>query len=131
MALETNKQYDEIVGTIMQNVIAEMNRSDGRIVLWDFQHNQDMDRLYYNIACIVADLYDKQIYLQMPLLQYLKFKYVHRKRKNIHWISRKCKWLKDENKTSIFIIMDFVRAHYGINMTLFKDINEEYYGWEE
>ena len=131
MALETNKQYDEIVGTIMQNVIAEMNRSDGRIVLWDFQHNQDMDRLYYNIACIVADLYDKQIYLQMPLLQYLRFKYVHRKRKNIHWISRKCKWLKDENKTSIFIIMDFVRAHYGINRTLFKDINEEYYGWEE
>ena len=130
MALETNKQYDTIVATIIQNVIAEMNRTNGRIVLWDFQQNQDTDRLYYNVACIVADLSNKDIYIQMPLLQYLKFKLTRRKRKNIHWIGRNCKWLTDDNKTSVYIIMDFVREHYGIDMKVFKDINDEYYGWE-
>ena len=131
MELETNKQYDEIVGTIIQNVLSQSNFSKGTIVLWDFQLSVSIDRLYYNVACIVADMFDKQIYLQMPFFEYIKFKYKRRKRKNLHWISRKADWISIEAKTSVYIIMDYVREFYDINVQVFEDINNEYYGWIE
>ena len=43
MELETNKQYDEIVGTIIQNVLSQSNFSKGTIVLWDFQPSVSID----------------------------------------------------------------------------------------
>ena len=50
-----NKQYDEIVATIMANVLSE-RKIAGKIVLWDFQSNESLDRLYFNVASIVSDM---------------------------------------------------------------------------
>ena len=127
MALETNKQYDQIVGTIMQNIIAETNRANGKVVLWDFQPKSATDRLYYYVACIVADLYDKQIYLEMGLFDYLKFKKANKRRKNIHWVWRKFTLLPEEAKTSVYIIMSYISEYYSISMDIFDKINKEYY----
>jgi len=127
MELKTNKEYDAIVGTIMQNVLAESHRADGKIVLWDFQHDQPMDKLYYHAACLISDIYNKQIYLEMKLFDYLKFKKANKKRKNLHWVWRKHNSLPDDCKTSVYIIMDFIRDYYNIPIETFEEINKEYY----
>ena len=132
MALETNKQYDMVVGTIMQNVFAE-HKLAGKIILWDFQEKQDLDRLYFNVAAMVSDLIKEPIYIQMPLFKYLKMKWKRRKtRKNLRYLTRwAAKDVPFESRTSVFIIMDFIREFYQVDLDYFKKINDEYYGWVE
>lgn len=127
MELKTNKEYDAIVGTIMQNVLAESQRANGKIVLWDFHKDNPTDRLYYYAACLISDIYDKQIYIEMKLFDYLKFKRINKKRKNLHWVWRKHTSLPKECKTSVYIIMDYVRSYYNIPIETFDKINKEYY----
>ena len=127
----TNKEYDEIVSKIVQNVLNQSTYTNNTIILWDFQQSASMDRLYYNVACIVADLTDKQLYIQMPFFEYLRFKFKRRQRKNLHWVSRYAKWVNPEGKTSVYIIMDYIREYYGIEMDAFEEINNAYYGWIE
>ena len=127
----TNKDYDEIVSKIVQNIINQSSYADNKIILWDFQQTSPPDRLYYNVACMVADLFDYPIYLQMPFFEYLKFKFKRRTRKNLHWVRRNADWLRLENKTSVYIIMDYVREYFDIDMNIFTEINNAYYGWIE
>lgn len=119
--------YDQIVSTIMQNVLAESNRADGKIVLWDFHPVNAIDRLYYHVACVVSDIYGKDIYLEMKLFDYLKFRFKNKKRKNLNWVCRSYTSLPEESKTSVFIIMDFIRNYYNIPLSTFEDILKEYY----
>lgn len=127
---ETEIKYNQIVGTIMQNVFAERNVAN-KIVLWDFQESQPMDRLYFNVASIVADMGKECIYIQMPLFAYLKMKWHRRKtRKNLRWCGPlMARRLPDEAKTSVYILMDFVREHYNESYGIFEEINNEFYGW--
>ena len=125
--METNKQYDEIIAKLMQNILAEANRADGKIVLWDFQPTNTLDRLYYHVACIVADLFEKDIYLEMSFWEYLRFKHKNKNRKNLHWVWRKHTKLPDECKTSIYIIVECVREYFKVPITIFDDILKEYY----
>lgn len=127
---ETEKKYDEIIGTIIQNVISE-RRIAGKIVLWDFQESQAMDRLYFNVASIVSDMNGEKLYIQAPLLTYLEMKWKRRKsRKNLRWCGPlMARQLPDEAKTSIYIIMDCVREYHDIAFEVFEEINNEFYGW--
>ena len=129
---ETEIKYNQIVGTIMQNVFAERNVAN-KIVLWDFQESQPMDRLYFNVASIVADMGKERMYLQMPFFAYLKMKWRRRKtRKNLRWCGPLMKKrLPDEAKTSIYLLTDFVREYYDITPEVFEAINDEFYGWVE
>lgn len=124
--------YDEVVGTIMSNIIVERQRC-GKIILWDFQVDNDWDRLYFNIATIVADMNHDVMYLQMPLWEYMKLRWKRRKqRKNLRYLSRfRAEDVPYENRTSIYILMDFVREFYNLPNNFFKEINDEYYGWTE
>jgi hypothetical protein len=122
--------YDEVVATIMSNIIVERFRC-GKIVLWDFQEDNDWDRLYFNVAAIVADMNHEAIYLQMPYHKYLKMKWRRRKqRKNLRYLySWRAYNVPPENKTSVYIIMDFVREYHKLPESYFKEINDKYYGW--
>ena len=125
-------RYDEIVNTILKNILVERERC-GKILLWDFNPIDHGDRLYFNIAAIVADINKEPIYLNMPLFDYLKLKWKRRKsRKNLRYFgpSHAAK-LDNEHKTSIYIIMDFIREQMNFDYSLYKDINDEYYGWVE
>jgi len=128
----TNKTptYDEVVGTIMSNVIVERQRCK-KIILWDFQENNDWDRLYFNVAAIVADMNHEVMYLQMPLWKYVKMKWHRRKqRKNLRYLSRsRAEDIPYESRTSVYIIMDFIRNFYRLDKDYFGKINNEYYGW--
>lgn len=131
LQMETNnKQYDEIVATIMANVLSE-RKIAGKIVLWDFQSNESLDRLYFNVASIVSDIEKENIYLQMPFVDYLKLKWqFHKIRKNLRWCSPMMeRELPDESKTSIYIIMSFIAEYYNIDMKIFEAIQNEFYSW--
>lgn len=127
---EMYSEYDVLVNSIYLNICAERQHT-GKIVLWDFQESQDADRLYFNVATIVADLNDENIYLNMPLIDYIKLKWKRRKsRKNLRWVTPfMAKNLPNEAKTSVYIILDFVATSYNKDMKIFKKINDAYYGW--
>ena len=129
---ETEIKYNQIVGTILQNVLAERNITD-KIILWDFQESQSMDRLYFNVASIVADMGKERMYLQMPFFTYLKMKWKRRKtRKNLRWCGPlMAHKLPDEAKTSVYILMDYVREYHDVSYDTFEKINNEFYGWVE
>lgn len=128
---KTIKEYDEIIATIMHNIIIEQH-INGRIILWDFNESQDMDRLYANVAAIVADMNHEPIYVDMPFFDYLKLKKKMPKRKNLYYMN----WFlkrryPTEERTSIYLIMECVREYHKIPIEKFKEINDEFYGWIE
>lgn len=122
--------YDEVVGTIMSNVIVERQRC-GKIILWGFQEDNNWDRLYFNVAAIVADMNREPIYLQMPFWKYVKMKWKRRKqRKNLRYLNRsRAEDIPDESRTSIYIIMSFIAEFYKLPQSYFDEINKAYYGW--
>ena len=129
---EKFKEYDSIVNAIMTNVLVERNRC-GKFLLWDFNPIHPSDRLYFNVAAIAADLNREFIWLDMPFIDYIKFKWKRRKtRKNLRYFGpiRK-KLLDNEYKTSIYIIMDFIAEQLNVTHEMFKEINDAYYGWYE
>lgn len=123
-------QYDNVVSTIMTNILIERERC-GKYILYDFQPSNDADKLYFNVATIATDLYREKIYLGMPLLDFIFFwKKRRKKRHNLRWLNPiQKKKLSDEDKTSVSIIMDFICVQLKLNYRLFKEINDEYYGW--
>ena len=123
-------QYDNVVNTIMTNILVERERC-GKYILYDFRPSDDADKLYFNVATIAADLNKEKIYLGMPLLDFIFFwKKRRKKRHNLRWLNPiQKKKLSDEDKTSISIIMDFICVQLKLNYRLFKEINDEYYGW--
>ena len=123
-------QYDNVVSTIMTNILIERERC-GKYILYDFQPSNDADKLYFNVAAIAADLNKEKIYLGMPLLDFIFFwKKRRKKRHNLRWLNPiQKKKISDEDKTSVSIIMDFICVQLKLNYRLFKEINDEYYGW--
>lgn len=123
-------QYDSVVSTIMTNILVERERC-GKYILYDFRPSDDADKLYFNVATIAADLNREKIYLGMPLLDFIFFwKKRRKKRHNLRWLNPiQKKKLSDEDKTSVAIIMDFICVQLKLNYRLFKEINDEYYGW--
>ena len=123
-------KYDEVVTVVMKNVLVERKRC-GKYILYDFQPSNDADKLYFNVATIAADLNKEKIYLGMPLLDFIFFwKKRRKKRRNLRWLNPiQKKKLSDEDKTSVSIIMDFICVQLKLNYRLFKEINDEYYGW--
>ena len=129
---EKYTHYDSVVNIIMTNIMVERQRC-GKYLLWDFNPVCDSDRLYFNIAAIIADLNREFIWLDMPLIDYIKMKWKRRKtRKNLRYFGPIRKYfLKDEYKTSIYMITDFICEQLNISHSLLKEINDEYYGWYE
>lgn len=127
---EKEISYNQIVGSIINNVLAERNRC-GKIVLWDFRPENDMDKLYFNVAAIVANMGQEPIYLDMNLWQYIKMKWKRKKAgRNLRYLNCfKKEEIPPENKTSIYILMDFIREFHNIPIETFTEINNEFYGW--
>ena len=126
------KQYDEVVAAIMRNILVERERC-GRFLLYDFQPLMDADKLYFNVAAIATDLRKEKLYLNMPLKDYIDFRKKRgKKRLNLRWFGPIHKYFLDaEHKTSIYIIMEFVKESLQLPSGMFKEINDEYYGWVE
>lgn len=124
-------QYDKVVNTIMMNILVERERC-GMFLLYDFNPKDNADILYYNVTTAAADMRKENIYLNMPLLDYIKFrKNRSKKRANLRWLNPILKRkLTDEQKTSIYLIMDFIKEQLNIDYSLYTEINNEYYRWD-
>ena len=129
---EYYKKYDEVVNVIMTNVLIERERN-GKYILHKFDPTNDGHKLYFNITAVAADLNREKIYLDIYLLNYLKFcKKRCKKRSNLRWFSWfQKKKFSDENKISVDTLMNFICTELHLNYRLFKEINDEYYGWVE
>lgn len=122
------EKYDEIIQVIMTNIEVERGRN-GKYLLYDFQPELTMDKLYYNATAIMADLNHEPIYIDLPFFDYMKFRRERRKRKNLKWFGPlKKRKLSDDCKTSAYIIMDFIREVMELDESIFEEINSEYYG---
>lgn len=122
------EKYDQIIQVIMTNIEVERGRN-GKYLLYDFQPELTMDKLYYNATAIMADLNHEPIYIDLPLFDYIKFRRGRRKRKNLKWFGPlKKRKLSDDCKTSAYIIMDFIREVMELDESIFEEINSEYYG---
>lgn len=125
--------YDQVVTSVFQNVIVERSRNNEKIILWNFSPKDTYNRLYFNVACAFSDIDKEPIYLNMPLFEYLKFKWRRRHgRKNLRYAFP---WLvKDiptEKRSSVYMIMDYVVGTFGITRETVQKINNLYYGWVE
>ena len=128
-------QYDNVVNTVMTNILVERERC-GKYILYDFHPSDDADKLLnmqkeWAKKRFAADLNKEKIYLGMPLLDFIFFwKKRRKKRHNLRWLNPiQKKKISDEDKTSVSIIMDFICVQLKLNYRLFKEINDEYYGW--
>ena len=122
-------KYDEIVQVIMRNILVERERV-GKFLLYDFQPQMDADRLYFNVANVAATMRKEKLYLNMPLKDYIKFRKKRGKKwSNLRWyFPLELRKLDAEYKTSIYIIMEFIKETLELPYNIFKEINDEYYG---
>lgn len=126
---ERYKEYDQVVYTVMMNVLAEHERCKNFIV-YDFNLNNEAHRLYLNATLIAADLAKEKVYLKTHIIDYLRLKKEFNfKRKNLHLIN-----FFNENKitnnlqTSVDILMNYIQAELKLDKEIFGEINREYYG---
>lgn len=125
---ETYKEYDNIVRTVFTNVLIERGRC-GRIILYNFDPAAEDERLYFNVAAIVADMEKENLYLNMSFFKYLKFKRKFKKRKNLKWLSPFYKSVNSDDKTEVKAIMNFITEQLKLDPKIFREINNEYYRW--
>lgn len=119
--------YDKVVSTILTNVLIERERC-GKFLLYNFKPKSDMNKLYFNVTAIAADLKKENIYLHMSLWNYIWFRIKYWRRKNLKWFSPKLEEeLDDEYKISVVTLMVFIADQLDISIDLFKEINNAYY----
>lgn len=123
-------EYDRIVRTIATNVIVERSRCN-KYIIHNFISQYDSHKLLFNVTTAMADLNNEKIYLDMSLLDYLKFKKKRGKnRLNLRWFGPFHKRKMDTNlMVDASVLMNFIANSSNIDTTLYKEINDEYYGW--
>lgn len=121
--------YDEIIGTLLMNVLAEEKRC-GKVVLKNFHVENPAHRLYFEAAVIANAISRAPIYMDMSLWEYLRFKYQKRHKKMRKTIRRYTTPVAAEMKveaTKIGTILDHVASYYNIDNEVYGDILKEYY----
>lgn len=114
--------YDNIVNSCMINTFS-MSK-DGIIILKGFNPDIKLHGFMFEVAKITSTLFPPRlIVLDMPLVDYLKFKYKNRKIK-LGWGRRKkyrnCEF-EFEN------MLEFVRTSYDVANDIFEEIYNEYW----
>ena len=128
------KENNQLVAIIADNILVERQRMNGKIILWDFQQEQETDRLYYHVATLMSDVVGEDVYLEMPLFDFLIFKWKRRKgRKNLKRVNSKIKKeIEINDRTSIYEIMMFIQKEFNLASNKFEEINDCFYGeWIE
>lgn len=134
MCNETTKkqlynEYDSIIQTIAINIMIERERS-GNYIISNFNSHYDSHKLFFNVTAVLADLNHEKIYLDMSLLNYLKFRIKRgKKRSNLRWFGPFKKSKLKENVVDTSKLMNFITVELNLDRDLFKKINDEYYGW--
>lgn len=123
------KEYDQVVYTVMMNVLVEHERCK-KFIVYDFDLDSDADVLYFNVTLAAADLMKEKVYLKMSFINYLKLrKKFGLKRANIRWMNPISENKIDNNlKTKVGVLMDYVKDQLELDEKIFGEINRTYYG---
>ena len=123
-------EYNNFVTMVSNNILVERVRMNNTIILWDFQPDQEMDRLYYNVATLLSDVFDEPVYLDMKLFSFLIFKWKRRKgRKNLKRVHRLIRnEIEINDRTSIYEIMTFIQQTAKADESIYENINDCFYG---
>ena len=122
MDKETLDLYDKIITSCMVNTYS-FSKS-GKIILKDFNQNLKCYMFEFEVAKIVSSIYqDREIYIDMPFIQYIFFKIKNRNVK-LKYI-KKCEEV--DNAFNIEDMLDFVADSYGVEFSIFDEIYETYW----
>lgn len=112
--------YDKIIHSTLLNINAESK--DGKIFLRDFNKNNINHLYFFEIAKISQTFWNFQIILDIPLLEYLRFKFSHRKLS-----IRKMKKKDYEKGFNIEEILNFIQESFKAPACIFSNIYHTYY----
>ena len=115
--------YDKIISSCMVNFYS-FSKDNDKIILKDFLSTSKPYLFAFEVAKIVSSIYpNKQIYIDMPFIQYIFFKI---KNRNV-----KLKYIKKseevDNAFNIEDMLDFVADSYGVEFSIFDEIYETYW----
>ena len=115
--------YDKIISSCMVNFYS-FSKDNDKIILKDFLSTSKPYLFAFEVAKIVSSIYpNKQIYIDMPFIQYIFFKIKNRKVK-LKYI-KKCEEV--DNALNIEDMLDFVADSYGVEFSIFDEIYETYW----
>lgn len=128
---ERYKLYDEIVSLILLNIVSEYSLCKNQIIIWNFNPENPLHQLYFNVAAIFSDLNKTFLYIQTDFFTYLKLKWKRRKvRKNLRYLTKsKAESIPKENQTQIETILNYIKETKNLDSSIFEEINKAYYGW--
>jgi len=140
MDKEKQKLYDQVISTLITNVMSEKKRNR-RIILRSFDCTDPSHMLYYEASAIISDIGNTPIYLNMKLWDYIKFVYHNIKRwKRLKWVSNEkvLEWELDRGNdfiiASVDTITSFVKQFYlkerQLSFSEFDTIYGQIYGGE-
>ena len=118
---ELYKLYDKVVSATYINID---NLSDNKIILENYYDKNNNHRFFLEVACMVAYLTGKEIYLQTSFLNILKIRF-RKKNKHIHYISKKK--LTRHKTFDVIKIGLFEAQSFGVENDIFGEIYEAYY----
>lgn len=120
---ELYKKYDNILGSTVVNLFS-LSKGETGIFLNNFNYRSKMHRVFLETAFLLNVMHNKKIYLNMPLIHFLYFKYIlSRKRKENLFR------LKDPKVDGINIeeVARYEATSYNEPLSIFDDIYDEYY----
>lgn len=144
MDKEKQRLYDEVISTLITNVMAERKRN-GEIILYEFDSSNPSHMLYYEASTIISDISHKPIYLNMKLWDYIKFVYHNIKRwRLLKWMSNtKAAEIELDKEvdsetfkiTPVSTLISFVKQFYlkekNLSFSEFDEIYSEVYGGKD
>lgn len=117
--------YDKIVSATYANIFSLSK--DKPIVLKDFYYSSGAGRTFLEVACMVAYITNKEIYVQSSWIDFIRARIV-KKNKHIHWI-RKNK--KDVEGIEIYKVAAHEAVSFNQDINIFEEIFKAYYERKE
>jgi hypothetical protein len=74
--------FDTLISVTYANIFSLSKNTD--IILKDFDYNCGVSRTFLEVACMVAYMTNKEIYLQSSIFDFVKAR-IKKKNKHIHW----------------------------------------------
>ena len=87
-AEENYNLYDKIISATYANIYSLSKDKD--IILKDFDYKCETSKVFLEVACMVAYMTNKEIYVQGSFISFLKARF-KKKNKHIHWIRKRKK----------------------------------------
>ena len=117
---ELYKLYDHIVSITYVNIFSLTKDKD--IILKEYSYKDKTARTFFEVAAMVAYFYNKEIYLQTSLIDFICTR-IKSKNKHVRWISPK----KEVDGIKIHEVAKFEANANNGDERIFEEIFDAYY----